>query len=383
MSHSVRVKLRNKPNKDGFYTIILQLTIDRKTTELKIDHAIQLNQFNADRSKVIKHNRADFINKEITDSIKYIEDTIFEIKQRGEELTHTKISALYRNRYNNTNDSQGSNILFSDYLNNYISTNKDELKRNTITYYKTTLNQWRDLFPKLKLEDVKEKDILEFREHLKESGLKINTVYNRLKVVKKMLLMAKREGLIQTNPFQNITLQQEKGSREYLVTDEVRSLIELSGLTQIESEIRDVFIFGIYTGLRFSDICTLTEKNLVRPINNKYKYRIKLKIQKTEDIIEFHLNPVATALIDKYIERKETYIFPMLDKLLLNNYNEIKKLISSKNAYYNKVLKKLAKKANIIKPISFHCSRHTFAVLSIEKGADLYVLSKMMGHNSI
>ena len=30
-----------------------------------------------------------------------------------------------------------------------------------------------------------------------------------------------------------------------------------------------------------------------------------------------------------------------------------------------------------------HTARHTFAVLSIEKGGDLYVLSKMLGHTSV
>ena len=33
--------------------------------------------------------------------------------------------------------------------------------------------------------------------------------------------------------------------------------------------------------------------------------------------------------------------------------------------------------------ITFHCSRHTFAVLAIAKKVDIYTVSKLLGHQSI
>lgn len=33
--------------------------------------------------------------------------------------------------------------------------------------------------------------------------------------------------------------------------------------------------------------------------------------------------------------------------------------------------------------LAFHCSRHTFAVLAIAKGVNLYTVSKLLGHQSI
>ena len=107
-------------------------------------------------------------------------------------------------------------------------------------------------------------------------------------------------------------------------------------------------------------------------------------IQKTDEPLEFTLNKKAQTIADKYRYRKSDYIFPMLDKAVTTHEVEIKRKISSKNAYHNRILKNLFKKANITKAnLSFHSARHTYAVLSIEKGADLYVLSKVLGHNSI
>lgn len=39
--------------------------------------------------------------------------------------------------------------------------------------------------------------------------------------------------------------------------------------------------------------------------------------------------------------------------------------------------------ASINKDITYHCSRHTFAVLMLNFGADIYTVSKMLGHREI
>lgn len=41
------------------------------------------------------------------------------------------------------------------------------------------------------------------------------------------------------------------------------------------------------------------------------------------------------------------------------------------------------KAAGIDKHITFHCGRHTFAVMMLDLGVDLYTVSKLLGHKSI
>ena len=39
--------------------------------------------------------------------------------------------------------------------------------------------------------------------------------------------------------------------------------------------------------------------------------------------------------------------------------------------------------AGITKPITFHCSRHTFATMMLTLGADIYTVSKLLGHTKV
>ena len=53
------------------------------------------------------------------------------------------------------------------------------------------------------------------------------------------------------------------------------------------------------------------------------------------------------------------------------------------SSYTNVELTKWMLKAGITKNITFHCARHTFAVLQLSLGTEIYTLSKLLGHAEI
>ena len=58
-------------------------------------------------------------------------------------------------------------------------------------------------------------------------------------------------------------------------------------------------------------------------------------------------------------------------------------LNTSNSFYYNNELKHWLNRAGIHKHITFHIARHTNAVLLLENGADIYTVSKRLGHREI
>ena len=53
------------------------------------------------------------------------------------------------------------------------------------------------------------------------------------------------------------------------------------------------------------------------------------------------------------------------------------------SAYLNVELRRWALRAGITKDITFHSGRHTFAVLMLDLGAEIYTVSKLLGHKDI
>jgi integrase len=148
--------------------------------------------------------------------------------------------------------------------------------------------------------------------------------------------------------------------REYLTLDE---LIKLKATPCEDDEIRGAAIFSIYTGLRFSDIKSMTWGNIKEGNNGMYLEYRQRKTKALEHI------PISTDVIELLGEPKSSneLIFPEL----------------SKKKRYNRVIKKWISDAGINKIITFHCFRHTNATLLIAKGVDLYTVSKILGHKSI
>ena len=54
-----------------------------------------------------------------------------------------------------------------------------------------------------------------------------------------------------------------------------------------------------------------------------------------------------------------------------------------KGQYLNDLIKAWAKEAGLSKHVTFHTSRHTFATMLLTLGADLYTVSKLLGHANV
>ena len=76
---------------------------------------------------------------------------------------------------------------------------------------------------------------------------------------------------------------------------------------------------------------------------------------------------IAKELIERYKGlAKDDFVFPM-----------------PSNGTCNDHLKKIATVCGINKEVTFHLSRHTFATMMLTLGADLYTVSKLLGHTSV
>lgn len=197
-----------------------------------------------------------------------------------------------------------------------------------------------------------------------------NSQYNLFMSLVSALNSAVRDGIIMSSPILQMTASErpkpEKGIRSYLTIDEVERLYETDYPASPYS--KQIFLFGCMCGLRYSDIISLRWKNLDFQDNDVVMMNIRQK--KTKKEISAPLSREAVKLLPvRDNQDGEDYVFGCFDVIVGRSVHDH--------------LQKWAKMAGITKHISFHTSRHTYATMLLTLGADLYTVSKLLGHTNI
>lgn len=157
-------------------------------------------------------------------------------------------------------------------------------------------------------------------------------------------------------------IKEEDTHREYLTLEEVNKLIQ----TPCDIEVlKNAFLFSAATGLRFSDVFNLTWSN-VEYLGDSNSYQLRYVQKKTKGA---EVLPISNQVIKFMGERSH------------DNARVFKGLRYS--AYTNHKLAQWVMKAGINKNITYHCSRHTYAVLLITHNVDIFTVSKLLGHKDI
>lgn len=185
-----------------------------------------------------------------------------------------------------------------------------------------------------------------------------NTKVSYFNKLRACLNQAYDDGIIARNLIRGVDgFKPEEGTRMYLTLEELKIL----AATECEyPEIKRAFLFSCLTGLRRSDVINLKW----RDVSDMSGFtRIIFKQVKTGGQEYLDISPQAAELMG---ERRE------------DDDNVFGYIHTPGNT--NDVLKRWVLRAGIKKDISFHCGRHTFAVLMLDLGTDIYVVSKLLGH---
>lgn len=167
--------------------------------------------------------------------------------------------------------------------------------------------------------------------------------------------------IIPINPLRGIEgFKTEETGRVYLTFDEVKKLANTPCKKPV---LKRAFLFSCLTGLRKSDI----ERLRWRDVENFGDYtRINFKQKKTGG--------------REYLDISDQAVPFMGER---GNDNDLVFSGFKYSAYLLVELSKWCIRAGIKKDVTFHTGRHTFAVLMITEGVDLYTVSKLLGHKEI
>jgi integrase len=186
------------------------------------------------------------------------------------------------------------------------------------------------------------------------------------KLLRSALGKAVSANIIVHNPAETVKgINAQEADLVFLNIDEMRKLAGAKPDDDSGMEIRRAFIFACYTGLRVSDLETITWGQIETEPMQIIKRQVKTKTP-----VYIPLNETVRSLIlnDGKEHKPDDRVFDLPHEHRRQSYH---------------VLKSWAESANIGKNIGWHTARRTFATLALENKADIYTVAKLLGHTSL
>ena len=382
MSVSFHLYLKNQKRKNGELPVYLRITKDRKHKYMSTGIAVLEKYWNPDKEEVRRnHPNHKTLNEILQAKVRQAEHAQNDLLQSGKESAKAIQQKL----------KAGKNTDFFSLADEWYDELVAEGKYHQFKSLKVVLKKLEEFegerYLPLNSIDTAYLDRLEKFIKINYKN-KANTVHKNFKIIRKVIKIAIKSGLINENPFLLF-----EGAKPTKSNNKVKlSIKQIWAIEKLELKpgtniwhARNAFLFSFYSGgIRFGDICRLRWENVK---NGRLSYRM----HKNDKPFSTALNDNQKEILSLYSGEDEDYIFPFLNSAKEYTELELRQTISSRNVIVNGKneenketgLKKIAKMAGIDENVSFHVSRHSFAQYAVEQGLDVYELMQTLRHSKI
>ncbi len=230
--------------------------------------------------------------------------------------------------------------------------------------------EWKYGKPEVYLHQVDHKFITEYEFYLKSiQKLQHNSAMGNMKKLKKIIRQCVANDWLDKDPFKAYKITSRETNRDFLLKNELESLMKKKIHVQRLDQVRDIFLFSCYTGLSYSDVMKLSSKEIA--IGMDGEQWIFINRTKTNAPSRVPLLPIARAILEKYAKLSD----------LINSDRLLPRL---SNQRLNSYLKEIGDICGFNKQLTFHCARHTFATtVTLSNGVPIETVGKMLGHKTL
>ncbi len=295
------------------------------------------------------------------------------------DITPTKEFIL--NKIDEADEIQLTHEFFTSFQ-EFIVNSKNTKAERTIKSYVTTLNylkEFRNTTGYELLFDTVNYDFFEkFQDYsFEEKQIKNNYFAKTVTILKTFMTWSFNRDYHQNLNYKKFKAKEENVEVIYLTMDELLHLYNYEFESERLNKTRDIYCFGCFTGLRFSDIKQLRASNI-------FHNYIKLNIQKTKTIDhKIPLNKYSKAILDSYIETIYEPL-PVVSSQKFNKYikecckiAEIDTLTTITRYIGTKRVDKTLPKYELI---TSHTARKTFVTNSLILGMKEMIVRNITGH---
>lgn len=293
-----------------------------------------------------------------------------------------------------------------DYFDQLIEEFGGSLQPRTLKKYQTVVNDLREFQKhsnyRISFDRINDTFLRKYLTYLYDKRkISQNTAEKKVSTLKTMLKHAKKAKVNVYSDFEDFKVKKVQTKKVSLSYDELMQLYncDLSKNPRLD-KVRDIFCFGAFTGLRFSDIMQLKHSHIKRAAERNW---IDFTIIKTRQHLKVPLTKYALELIEKYEKINKNAVsaldkddqklllgrkvFPPISSQKMNDY--IKEAGEEARLYESFAITKFigTKRIDSDHPkyeiLSSHAARRTFTSVGMAKGIRAEVLQKILGHANI
>ena len=219
------------------------------------------------------------------------------------------------------------------------------------------------------------------------------TINKALSPIIEAVKKCSRKGWISREEYDEICDLRPKGEgksyddsmeKEWLSVEQLRKFKEVVAKAKYERtrEIADIFLFACFSSLRMSDLMTLKwseidiDENMIK--HKQYKGH-----NRKGKMLYIPLNDISRDILARWNGRYEEFVFGLLPSGYdLSDDADFLKVKNATDRTINQSLRSVGDKMGLPFNLHIHLGRHTYAMLSLNKGVGIEATSTMLGHAS-
>lgn len=395
IKRNIIFELENRKDKDGNLIsenipIRIRITYSGKRVEFSSGFRIDRNKWDNEKRKVKNNcfNKAKQSSSEINSKLSFYETEIqnlfkkCEVEERLPETSDLKkiLSS------SNLNYLENKEKQFFDYFDEFVSENNRQknwtpaflLKYNTVKSHLKSFN------PNISFAYLDEKGLNNYIVFLREErNMRNSTIERQLRFVKSFLKWSKEKGYCKNSSFELFKPKLKSTHKKviFLTQEEIRKIRDLK-IPESKNYLiktRDLFMFLIFSGIRFSDLLNLKKSDIKDDC-------FEITTVKTADSLIIEFNDTTKSIIEKYkqIPFNDNRALPLISNQKMNNYlkelAELAEINEQIRITYYKGSERIDEVLPKYKLIGTHTGRRTFVVMGLSMGISPSVLMKWTGH---
>ncbi len=403
-----RFELDHKPTRNKTYNLYLMVTVGSKRTKKKT--GIQLKRID-DFNPQCKGNNwiranvpdAKALNEQLRQMLAQANDTYNDLGKEGEVTSSHVLKAM---------DVEYVSPSFLAFARERAQIIYDNGGWRNWRKYCGLINKLDTFRKKRRMPDITVEDLtvdlltrfdnfLHKWENEREPGklLHPNTIEVQFNILRTLVHRAIEVGIMEASkdPFLVFKYKGVKTIKEKLSEEEMSRIIAL----ELEEgsliwHCKNYFLFSYYcAGIRAADLIQLRWRNITESgrlhyqMGKNHKDRDLVLVEQALEILRYYHTDEA---------KPDDYIFPLLensaeyakyitqadkDRMKPDLRHLLYQQVSAKNALINKYLKKIAEKAEVTTNLTMHISRHAFAHIAQESGAESSAIKNILGHSNL